>query len=80
MTAEEVAEVHGYHAVGEELRKHMHGDRRPLSKVRSTGTSILVGYVKQTYIMSVHTNIVPLIKLVLLSSYRPIHLLSEEKL
>lgn len=61
VTADEVAEVHGYHAVGEELRKHMHGDCRPLSKVRSMGTSILVGYVKQTYrlqnnFMAVHTN------------------------
>ena len=47
MTADEVAEVHGYHAVGEELRKHMHGDRRPLSKVRSTGTLQHTGWVCQ---------------------------------
>ena len=33
MTADEVAEVHGHHTVCEELRKHMHGDHRPLSKV-----------------------------------------------
>ena len=33
MTADQVAEVKGHHAVCEELRKHMHGDRRPLSKV-----------------------------------------------
>ena len=33
MTADEVAEVHGHHAVCEELRKHIHGDHRPLSKV-----------------------------------------------
>ena len=33
MTADEVAEVHGHHKVCEELRKHMHGDHRPLSKV-----------------------------------------------
>ena len=33
MTADEVAKVHGHHAVCEELRKHMHGDHRPLSKV-----------------------------------------------
>ena len=34
VTADQVAEVLGHHAVCEELRKHMHGDRRPLSKVR----------------------------------------------
>ena len=33
VTADEVAKVHGHHAVCEELRKHMHGDHRPLSKV-----------------------------------------------
>ena len=33
VTADQVAEVQGHHAVCEELRKHMHGDRRPLSKV-----------------------------------------------
>ena len=33
MTADEVAEAHGHHTVCEELRKHMHGDHRPLSKV-----------------------------------------------
>ena len=33
MTADEVAEVHGHHTVCEELRKLMHGDHRPLSKV-----------------------------------------------
>ena len=36
MTADEVAEVEGHYAVCEELRKHMHGDRRPLSKVSPT--------------------------------------------
>ena len=34
VTADQVAEVQGHHAVCEELRKHIHGDRRPLSKVR----------------------------------------------
>ena len=33
VTADEVAEVHGHHEVCEELRKHMHGGSRPLSKV-----------------------------------------------
>ena len=33
MTADEVAEAHGHHTVCEELRKHMHGDHRPLNKV-----------------------------------------------
>ena len=36
VTADQVAEVKGHHAVCEELRKHMHGDRRPLSKVSPT--------------------------------------------
>ena len=36
VTADQVAEVEGHHAVCEELRKHMHGDHRPLSKVSST--------------------------------------------
>ena len=36
MTADQVAEVKGHHAVCEELRKHMHGDHRPLSKVSPT--------------------------------------------
>ena len=35
MTADEVAEVHGHHTVCEELRRHMHGDHKPLSKVRT---------------------------------------------
>ena len=33
VTADEVAEVQGHHEVCEELRKHMRGGRRPLSKV-----------------------------------------------
>ena len=33
VTADEVAEVQGRHEVCEELRKHMRGGRRPLSKV-----------------------------------------------
>jgi len=36
VTADQVAEVKGYHAVCEELRKHMHGDHRPLNKVSPT--------------------------------------------
>ena len=36
VTADEVAEVNGHHAVCEELRKHMHGDPRPLNKVSLT--------------------------------------------
>ena len=36
VTADEVAEVNGHHAVCEELRKHMHGDPRPLNKVSRT--------------------------------------------
>ena len=36
VTADQVAEVKGHHAVCEELRKHMHGDRRPLNKVSPT--------------------------------------------
>ena len=39
-TAYEVAEAHGHQKVCEELRKHMQGGRRPLSKV-----SIYVGIV-----------------------------------
>ena len=33
VTADEVAEVHDHYEVCEELRKHMRGGRRPLSKV-----------------------------------------------
>ena len=33
VTADVVAEVQGHHEVCEELRKHMRGGRRPLSKV-----------------------------------------------
>ena len=33
VTADEVAEVHGHQAVCDELRKNVHADRRPLSKV-----------------------------------------------
>ena len=33
VTADEVAEVHGHHEVCEEMRKHMRGGHRPLSKV-----------------------------------------------
>jgi len=36
VTADQVAEVQGHHAVCEELRKHMHGGHRPLSKVSPT--------------------------------------------
>ena len=36
VTADEVAEVNGHHAVCEELRKHMHDGRRSLSKVSLT--------------------------------------------
>ena len=33
VTADEVAEIHGHQAVCDELRKQVHADRRPLSKV-----------------------------------------------
>ena len=33
VTADEVAEVHGHQAVCDELRKNVHADHRPLSKV-----------------------------------------------
>ena len=33
VTADQVTEVQRHHAVCEELRKHMHGGHRPLSKV-----------------------------------------------
>ena len=36
VTADQVAELQGHHAVCEELRKHMHGGRRPLNKVSPT--------------------------------------------
>ena len=36
VTGDQVAEVKGHHAVCEELRKHMHGGHRPLSKVSPT--------------------------------------------
>ena len=43
VTADQVAEVKGHHAVCEELRKHMHGDHRPLSKVSPTCVLLDVG-------------------------------------